>query len=173
MNFSDILKTLSNYGITSLYHFTDIENLPTIERFGIQSLKNILLNDIPVKHFGADELSHRLDSKTGLNNYVHLSFIKDHPMYYVAKSRGSLKTPVWIELDISILFQEKTIFCDSIANKNNADIFIIEEIFNKINFSTIVNNNVDFSIRKEARKAEIMIYNEIETNKILGITYGK
>ena len=55
-----IKQTLESYGINSIYHFTDKANLKTIEQFGLQSLKNILNQNIPVKHFGAEELSHLL-----------------------------------------------------------------------------------------------------------------
>ncbi len=86
-----IRETLEYYGITSIYHFTDKANLKMIEKFDIQSLKNIHMFNIPVEHFGADETSHIIDKNRGLDEYVHLSFIKDHPMYHVAKKRGSTR----------------------------------------------------------------------------------
>jgi hypothetical protein len=173
----NIKKTLKNYGITSIYHFTDEANLKTIEKFGLQSLKNILDKNIPVKHFGAEELSHILDERSGLDKYVHLSFIKDHPMYHEAKRRGNLINPVWIELDSSILYENTTLFCDKVANKNGAEIFDIDEILEKIDFDILTDNRFisgeEWKIRKEIRKAEIMAINLISTNKIKGITYGK
>ena len=75
-----IRETLESYGITSVYHFTDKANLRTIEQYGLQSLKNILSLNIPVKHFGAEELSHNLDQRKGLDHFVHLSFINDATM---------------------------------------------------------------------------------------------
>ena len=169
MSIKDILLS---YGITSIYHFTDKSNLSSIEKYGIQSLKNIITKNISVNRFGADTLSHNLDKYKGLDKYVHLSFIKDHPMYYVAKERGSIIEPVWIELDISVLFKTNTLFSDSIANRNNANIFKLDEIFNFIDFKTMLHSN-DFYLKKEARKAEIMAYESISLNKILGVTYGK
>lgn len=94
MAIEEILKSLESYGITSIYHFTDKENLPIIEKYGLQSLKNIISYNIPVKRFGANELSHSLDKIKGLDKYVHLSFIKDHPMFFIAKNRGSLINPI-------------------------------------------------------------------------------
>lgn len=171
-----IKQTLESYGITSIYHFTDKANLKTIEQFGLQSLRNILTKNIPVKHFGAEELSHMLDERRGLDRYVHLAFIKDHPMYHIAKSRGNLKEPVWIELDSSILYNENTLFCDKVANQNGAKIFTIDDISNKIDLSMLTYDGYlsqeEWRVRKEARKAEIMAFNYIPTNKIKGITYG-
>jgi hypothetical protein len=173
----NIKKTLENYGITSIYHFTDKANLQTIEKYGLQSLKNICNLNIPVNHFGAEEISHILDERSGLDKYVHLAFIKDHPMYHVAKSRGNLINPIWIELDSSILYEDTTLFCDKVANKNGTEIFEIDEILEKINFDILTDNRFisgdEWNIRKEIRKAEIMALNSISANKIKGITYGK
>jgi len=166
-----IKETLENYGITSIYHFTDKANLRLIEKYGIQSLKNIFSLDIPVKHFGAEELSHNLDQRKGLDKYVHLAFIDDHPMYHVAKRRGNLKDPVWIEIDSSILYDQNTLVCDQVANKTGANLFQINKVLDFIDFDIILLKDHSF-IRKEARKAEIMAYNEIPTNLIKGITYG-
>ena len=172
-----IKEALENYGITSIYHFTDKANLETIEKYGSQSLKNICNLNIDVKHFGAEELSHMLDERRGLDKYVHLSFIKDHPMYHVSKSRGNLINPIWIELDSSILYENTTLFCDKVANQNGAKIFDINSILENINFEILTDNKTlsgeDWKIRKEIRKAEIMALDSISTNKIKGITYGK
>lgn len=172
-----IKQILESYGITSVYHFTDKANLQTIEKFGLQSLRNILIQNIPVKHFGAEELSHRLDQRRGLDQYVHLAFLKDHPMYHVAKQRGNLIEPVWIELDSSILYDESTLFCDKVANQNGANIFRLENILDSIDLKALTNdgylNSEEWKARKELRKAEIMALDFIDTNKIRGITYGK
>jgi hypothetical protein len=166
-----IKETLENYGITSIYHFTDKSNIKTIEQYGLQSLKNILNLNIPVKHFGAEELSHRLDYSKGLDKYVHLSFIKDHPMYHVAKARGNIKNPVWIELDSSILYKDSTLFSNKVANQNNAKLFNITSVLEYINFNTMLFEK-DFNIRKESRKAEVMAFDSININLIKRITYG-
>jgi hypothetical protein len=167
---------LEKYGISSVYHFTDKANIDSIENYGLQSLNNILNMNIPVKHFGAEELSHQLDKLNGLDKYVHLSFIKDHPMYHVAKRRGNIKNPVWIEIDTSVLFQENTLFCDKVANQTNSNIFKINNISKYIDFDILTNNSYlsgdSWQERKETRKAEIMVYNKINTNLIKGITNG-
>ena len=169
MNAKELLK---KYGITSIYHFTDEENLTTIKKFGIQSLSNIEKNNIEVAHYGAESLSHSLDKRYGLDKFVHLAFIKDHPMYHVAKQRGNIINPIWIEIDISVLFNSSTLFCDKVANQNNAKLFSLKEVENFINFGTMLYES-DFSTRKEARKAEILVLGNIETSLIKGISYGK
>ena len=134
-------------------------------------------NNINVSHYGADSLSHSLDKNRGLDKFVHLSFVKDHPMYHIAKRRGNIVTPMWIELDISILFDDTTLFCNEVANKNNAKIFQLNDVLNIINLKLIANMSYisgdKWRERKEARKAEIMINDSININLIKGITYGK
>lgn len=167
-----IRETLSSYGIESIYHFTDKANLNSIEKYGIQSLFNINTKQINVSHYGAESLSHSLDRNRGLDKFVHLAFIQDHPMYHVAKKRKTIITPVWIELDISIIFDEDTLFSDEVANKNGAKIFTMNDILTYIDIPNLFNYK-DFWSGMETRKAEIMAYKKIKTNKIKGITYGK
>jgi len=172
-----IRETLSSFGIESIYHFTDKANLKSIEKYGIQSLSNIESQSINVFAYGAESLSHTLDRRRGLDKFVHLAFVQDHPMYYVAKSRGSIITPVWIELDISILFDDNTLFCDQVANQTGANIFQLDDILDIIDLELITNmqyiSGDRWRERKDARKAEIMAYDSININKIKGITYGK
>ncbi len=169
MNIENILR---QYGITSLYHFTDRSNLTTIEAYGLQSLDNIFQKNIAVSRFGADSLSHDLDRSFGLHRFVHLSFIKDHPMYHVAKSRGSIVDPVWLEIDISVLFAETTCVSDKVANGNSANFFNVNDISTAIDFDAMM-YATDFNTKKEARKAEILVSNEIEISKIIGVHNGK
>ena len=169
MSFKDML---SKYGITSLYHFTDKSNLESIEKYGIESLKNIFQKGIQVSRFGAESLSHTLDRQRGLDKYVHLAFTNDHPMYYVAKKRGSILEPVWLEIDISVLYDYRTLFCDKVANKTNSHLFGADTVSKHINFADMFYGKT-FDEKKEAKKAEILVFDKIQTNMIKGVTYGK
>jgi hypothetical protein len=168
------LKEINNYlkvkNINYLWHFTDLSNLDSIKKYGLQSLHNINKYNIKVSRFGAEELSHSLDYSRGLDKFVHLSFIKDHPMYYVAKSRGSIINPIWLKINISVLFQKENLLCNGVANATNSILFGIDEI-NRIDFDNM--NNSDFEIAKNARKAEILIYNQVPANLIEGVYFGK
>jgi len=126
---------------------------------------------IEVSRYGANYSSHVQDFKKGLHKYVHLSFIKDHPMYHTAKSDGRITDPIWIEIDLSAMSNENTLFSNMLANTHNADIFNAEYLKEKIDFETILYEK-DFYIRKEARKAEIMVLNEISIDNIKGIHNG-
>ncbi len=166
-----IIKTLKQHDIHSVWHFTDKSNLKSIEKYGIQSLYNIIVNDIPVSRFGADSQSHRLDVQKGLDKYVHLAFIDDHPMYHVAKGRGSIVSPVWIELDLALIFEKTTIFSDKVANGRYAQKFNINDVERMIDFDMML-TRYNTESRRSARKAEIMVANQISTDQILGVYYG-
>ena len=171
------IETLQNNNIKSLWHFTDRSNVESIMKNGILSLKKIRSKNVDAC-FGADELSHYLDKNRGLDAFVHLSFMKDHPMYHVALSRGSITEPVWIEIDISILDDREAVFCPEVANATGAKIYRMDKVDEKINFNKMYHR--DFDIRKNARKAELMIFGKIKKKYIIsmydvntGETYGK
>jgi len=168
----NLKKTLKRYGITSVWHFTDYSNLDSIEKYGIASLKTIEKKKIVVSRFGADELSHTLDKRSGLDDYVHLAFTDDHPMYYVAKYRGSIERGIWLEIPVSEIFKDDVLFCDGVANGRNAHLYDGHEIANNIDFETLL-FGTDFESRKNARKAEILIPGKIKYKKIIGVHYGK
>ena len=173
----DLKELISYYNITSIYHFTDKSNLPSIEKYGIQSLKNIKRKNIKVSCYGADELSHKLDMQKGLDNFVHLALIQEHPMQYIKTKNGDIPNPVWIEIDISAIFENKTIFSDQVANKNGAKLYNIENLGNIIDLEVLwgYTNWSDPEIiqrRVKAKKAEIMVFDEIPTSKIKRIVYG-
>lgn len=172
-----IVETLRKHNINSVWHFTDISNLKSMKKYGILSLHEIVENSIEAR-FGADSLSHSLDRQYGLDNYVHLAFIKDHPMYHNALKRGSIKHAVWLELDLSILLDSGAIFSDEIANKSGAKMYTLDKVEEKIDFEKMFHN--DFWTKVEARKAEIMIPERIDMSYLkaiydtrTGVRYGK
>jgi len=165
-------QALKRFGITSVWHFTDIENLPSIEEHNLSSLAVIEKEKIKVPHFGADDLSHELDKRRRLDKYVHLAFTDDHPMYHVAKSRGSIQKGIWLEIPIEEILKEDVLFCDGVANENGAVLRSQDDIADYIDFDVLLHGH-DFWKRVEARKAEILVPNYIEFNKIIGAHYGK
>jgi hypothetical protein len=162
---------LNCYGIKSIWHFTDESNLESISRYGLLSLNDIKRQQIKVSRYGATHSSHLQDIRKGLDKFVHLAFVKDHPMYHIAKRDGRIINPVWVEIDLSAISDRNTIFSNMLANTHNAKIFNGSMLEKMIDFKTILYED-DFNIRKEARKAEIMVANQISIDKIKGFSYG-
>lgn len=167
----NIQKVLKSHGIKSIWHFTDKSNLASIKKYGLLSLKKIEKKSVHVSFYGADSLSHSLDRSLGLDKFVHLSFIDDHPMYHVAKRDGRIKNPIWLEIDLSVLHEDNTIFSDEVANKNGASIFGVDKLERMINFNTLLYPK-DFTTKIKVRKAEIMVVNNISYKNIKGIYCG-
>lgn len=173
----NLKEALNYYGKTSVWHFTDKSNLASIEKYGLLSLDILTKEDIYVSCYGADELSHNLDRKLGLDKFVHLSLINEHPMQYVKTRDGDIPNPVWLEIDASVLFENHCIFSNCVANSNNAKLFEINHLDYVIDLEVLWGNTnwLDPEIRerrKLAKKAELMVANKIDINKILGVYNG-
>ena len=172
-----IQNTLKHYGIKSIWHFTDLSNYESIKRNGVLSLRNIINQKIDVSCFGANELSHNLDMRNGLDKFVHLSFIKEHPMQYVRTRDGDLPNPIWLEIDASVLFKDNTLFSNQVANRKDAKIYDISDLEKYIDLDVLWGrtNWKDPEIqqrRKVAKYGEIMIKDQIEIEEIIGVSYG-
>ena len=165
----DLKETLEFYGITSIWHFTDRSNLDSIEKYGLLSLETLTKKDIAVPCFGADELSHSLDRHLGLDKYVHLAIISEHPMQYVKTRSGEIPNPVWLEIDISVLFENESLCCNQVANKTGAICYDIEDIDKVIDLKSLLTN---YSWSNPVRKSELLVANRIDLSKIKGVCYG-
>ena len=65
------IAKLRQNGITTLFHFTDASNIPSIEKHGLMSGASLIEKSIESK-MNSDELSRSLDSQADLANYVRL-----------------------------------------------------------------------------------------------------
>jgi len=168
---------MNHYNITSIWHFTDKSNLVSIEKYGLLSLEKLTQENIEVSCYGANELSHSLDRAKGLDRYVHLSLIKDHPMQFTKKQNGEIPNPVWLEIDVSVLLEDETFFSNSVANARGSKIYEIHELNRHVDLDVLWTrtNWFDPEIqyrRRVAKKSEIMVANKIDTNLILGVSHG-
>ena len=165
----NLQETLEFYGITSLWHFTDKSNLKSIKKHGLLSLKLLGKKDIKVSCYGANKLSHKLDKEKGLDKFVHLSIIKDHPMQYVKKRSGDIPNPIWLEIDVSVLFENKSRCCKEVANKTSAKCHKIKKIAKVIDLDTLLNKP---HLNNPIRKSELLVANKIDYSKIKSISNG-
>lgn len=134
------LTILHDNGITCLYHFTDERNLQSIkEQGGLLSWAYCENNGIKIPMPGGGELSRRLDIKKGLQDYVRLSFTKNHPMMFIAKDEGRITTPVILEIDPEVITFETTKFSNKNATITRENVSIGNSIddLKKIHFNTV------------------------------------
>lgn len=77
-----MITILEKYKINTVWHFTDKSNLNLIRKHkGLLSLGEIERRGINILVSGGNDWSHNADRKRGLQDYVHLAFICEHPMH--------------------------------------------------------------------------------------------
>jgi ssDNA thymidine ADP-ribosyltransferase, DarT len=115
---SKIAKILLEKG-WSFYHFTDIRNLPTIRLHGLLSMRALRERSIIVAP-GGNDWSLDADRRSGMDDYVHLCFFKEHPMEYVAKKDGRIGDSRFLKIVPSVIEIPGVMITDKVANRSDA-----------------------------------------------------
>lgn len=116
-NYDSFRQELLGHGITCFYHFTDERNLENIRKYGgLISWYSCAKHEIGVISAGGDSLSRNLDVRYNLQDYVRLSFCRDHPMAYKHKLAG--KNLVLLQIKIDVALWEETLFSNMNATDN-------------------------------------------------------
>ncbi|EGG19465.1 hypothetical protein DFA_00042 [Cavenderia fasciculata] len=154
---------LREKGVTQLYHFTDKSNLDSIKQNGLFSWDHIDQNGIQ-SVMGSNEDSRRLDKRKGLEDYVRLSFVQNHPMMHAAYKRDSIKQPIILVIDIMVVDLLDVKFSDVNATSNNV---IIQNDTNHIQFSIFKKDYFKLSTNeKQYFQAEVLIRNNVPASYI-------
>lgn len=165
-------RTLKQYGVERLYHFTDRANLPSIiKNRGLLSWGDCKEKGIEIAVPGGDSSSRMYDKMDNLHHYVRLSFTNQHPMMFVAKRKGRIKTPVVLEIEKSIIFDDTTLFSNMNAVKREASIGGSLSDFRKIHFDAVT-CRTHFDLSSEEQKyfqAEILVKNFLPLEYISNI----
>ena len=174
-NWEDFKNILELHHITTLYHFTDRDNLENIiKNGGLFSWKDCEERGITIPKPGGGgpgSTSWSLDKRDGLEHYVRASFTKQHPMMYVAMSEQRISNPVILEIDPEVIFDEQTKFSDRNATRSGANVGGNLEDFKKIHFQTVkANKHFDLDINEQPfYQAEILVKNSIPLKYIKNI----
>ena len=112
-------KVLRDNSIKSLFHFTDASNLDSIRSNGLLTWKTLNERKISSR-MNSSDLSHKLDAKKGLADFVRLSFCKRHPMMYIAKREKRISTPVVLEIKLEVVSRPGVLFCETNAAANRS-----------------------------------------------------
>lgn len=170
-NWQLYVNVILDNDIKYLYHFTDISNLDSIKEMnGLYSWAYCDSNNIPIDTPGGNELSRVLDKRKGTENYVRLSFCKNHPMEYVAKRDGRIKNPIKLLCDTELIYHIGTKVCNMNATKNEAIISDCLEYFSKINFEIRKQNYINLNqVQKLEYQSEVLVYEHVPIKYILNI----
>lgn len=109
-----IAARLAREGVSALYHFTSVENLPLIRTMGGLACKHHLeaAGSWPPPEPGGNDLSHSLDERHGNLSRVHLSFTPYTPMAYRKKQECHLS---WIRVSPDVARAQGAVFTDTNA----------------------------------------------------------
>lgn len=169
---------IDKYRIDAVWHFTDKSNIDSIKaNGGLYSLRNLRESRIDVLSPGGNQWSHDADIYKGVDGYVHLAFLTEHPMLYVAKVEGRIKNPVWLKICPSVLLDVNIRFTNDVSNKRGVQLFNVEQAVEVIDFDVLFNymdwKNPEIQARRRmALKSEILIPQHISLNKLLGVYNG-
>ena len=171
-DYREFKQVLEKYNISRFYHFTDRENVDSIIRNGgLFSYGDCIRQGIHISRPGGSELSHELDEKENLQNYVRVSICKKHPMMYYAIQDERIVNPVILEIDTDILFIEGNIFSDKNAVRSDSHKGGSFVDFNRIHFNT-ASRRSQFDVdedEQEYYQAEILVPHHIPLHYILNI----
>ena len=165
---------ISYYSISCFYHFTDIRNLNSIhQNGGLLRLSELRQRQIEIPAPGGNDWSHEADTRIGLDQYVHLCFISEHPMEYRAKQDNRIIQSVFLEIDPKIINCEGVFFCPDVSNKAGTPRLTIAEACKVMDFEVIY-KRTDWrdpmiqERRKQAKKYELLVPIDIPLNMIKG-----
>jgi len=173
------MKSIINkYKINWIWHFTDRANLDLIKEHGLLSRKTLNDKGIKIPLLGGNDLSQELDDLKGLDAYVHLCFLDNHPMQFLAVQDKRIQNPIWFKIDSSVMLAPKVKFTSKVSNAAGVPILDHSEAVKEIDFEILFTfidwrgNTEIHERRKAAEKSEILIPDIVPIDKILEFKNG-
>lgn len=171
-NWQEYKAIIDKYGIGRLYHFTDRDNLESIIRNGgLYSWADCKNKGIEIKKPGGSQTSRNMDMRDGLQNYVRVSFVTQHPMMYVAMNEGRISNPVILEIDPEVIYWQATRYADRNATKSGANVGESIDDFKAIHFNAVAARK-HFDLPDDEQQyyqAEVLVKNFIPLKYIRNI----
>lgn len=171
-NWQEFKAILDQHKIAKLYHFTDRENIESIiKNGGLYSWMDCNRKGIKISKPGGGDLSRSLDLKDNLQDYVRVSFTREHPMMYVAMKEERISNPVILEIDPEVIYWSETKYADSNATRNEARVGKRFDDFKNIHFSSVkVYKHFDLPEEEQPYfQAEVLVKNFIPLEYIKNI----
>jgi ssDNA thymidine ADP-ribosyltransferase, DarT len=114
--------------IPALYHFTDTRNLAQIRAFGaILSVEKLKEKGVKEFYPGGNDISLEADAKAGMDKYVHLCFLPNHPMEFLAREAGRIVKSIFLDIDPAILYEPNVMFSNGVSNKTGMTFQTVDE----------------------------------------------
>lgn len=166
---------IQKFGVKCFYHFTDRRNLNSIlANNGLLPLAELRRRKIYVPAPGGNEWSHDADARIGLDEYVHLCLLNEHPMEFRAREERRTESSVFLEIHPAILAVEGVMFTPDVSNKVGVPLLSLEQAVEVMDFQVIY-ERTDWrdpeiqARRKIAKKYELLIPRDIPLKLIGGV----
>lgn len=165
--------TLQRYGIDGIWHFTDRSNIESIiQNHGLLSLAESRRRKLTIPRPGGNEWSHDADEFKGVDQYVHLAFLDDHPMLFVAKQDQRIIDPVWLKVSTAVLDHPDVRYTMDVSNKAGVPVLTAQQAINELDFEVLFTRTdwKDPEIqarRRVALKSEILIPTSVPLQMIV------
>ncbi|MCE8015933.1 DUF4433 domain-containing protein [Halomonas sp. MCCC 1A17488] len=168
-------ELIARFNIQKLYHFTDTRNLPSIrEQGGLLRLAEMKRRSVNGAVFGGNQWSHDADVARGLDGYVHLCFLSEHPMEWCAKNDGRILDSVFLQICPSVLNFSGVRVANDVSNKSGVSLLTLEEAAQQLDWEVLYgwtdwSDEAIKARRKSAKKYEVLVPYDIPLNLIGGI----
>jgi hypothetical protein len=154
---------LENYGITGIFHMTDISNLERILLEGLLSHTEAHARRFVQRDISDHEVNDRRSSREPINNriihdYVPFYFNPRNPMLYRRKDWQD--TIVILEFDKRLLYQKNALFTNGNAASNATKFYNDLGSLKNINWEIVRGSSywTDFIDGKRIKCAEVLVY---------------
>jgi hypothetical protein len=167
------------FGIYSIWHFTDVKNLLGIlEAGGLLPSELLDMNEVTPS---GDPTARAREVKLGLHQYVHLCFFPEHPMEWAITHNPSrhpeLREVIWLEISTNVLTRKDVCYTYQMANTKNARKLDEEAAIADLNLGFLFpskskahfNQNIMYEkrdVRSVALKHEILVPGKIRLSDI-------
>lgn len=161
--------------IARLYHFTDRSNLPLIRELGgLYPIAELERMGIKVPAPGGNDWSREADARRGMGRYVHLCFLANHPMEYLARQDGRIKDSIFLQIHASVLQFEGVMFSPGVSNRTGVEPVPISQADALIDFQVLYTRTewsdpAVYQRRQDAEKCEILVPQRIPLELIWNI----
>jgi hypothetical protein len=168
-NVSEFKNFFDANGVKVLYHFTDRENLQSIRKNGLLSLDYINRKKI-ISSTGGDATLQSADRSYNNEDYIHLSFVKRHPMGWRLKRENKNRDFVILKISPDVAYSESTVFSDINAANPNHIQGPEFSVLNRVNISSVNSKySQQDSEEQEQKAAEVLVRRTIPINYILNL----
>lgn len=173
-----MIRVNDQYDLIAIWHFTDRSNLESIQRAGgLLSLAELSRRGIDVPSPGGNQWSHDADRMNGVDDYVHLAFVDDHPMQFIAVQEKRISSPVWLKINPDLVLSDGVRFTSDVANKSGVPLLTPDEGSEEIDFEVLLTRtdwrDPEIKVRRKAAlKSEILVPRIVAWDQILEIRNG-